>query len=215
MLFRSDIFLSARRCFETLGLDEYHEALADGLQILRYNLTTAYTPHMDYLDDKTGELPYDYDSGGRGGNRFATILLYMSDLEEGAGGETVFPNAWPPGTTEEDQLELEDAIQQLRELGDATMLKKGSWEEEMTAMCRTRLAARPKASRAVLFYSQKPNGAEDKMSWHGGCPVLRGAKWAANLWVVSQRCEFVHTLNSVDTYEVGSQSLVECASTRV
>jgi hypothetical protein len=34
-----------------LGFDEYQEALTDGLQILRYNLTTAYVPHMDYLND--------------------------------------------------------------------------------------------------------------------------------------------------------------------
>ena len=46
-----------RRCFELLGIDEYNEAMADGLQILRYNQTTAYTPHMDYLDNPiVGEL---------------------------------------------------------------------------------------------------------------------------------------------------------------
>ena len=34
-----------------LGFDEYYESHTDGLQILRYNLTKAYTPHMDYLDN--------------------------------------------------------------------------------------------------------------------------------------------------------------------
>lgn len=40
-----------KRCMKALGFDDYHESQTDGLQILRYNLTTAYTPHMDYLDN--------------------------------------------------------------------------------------------------------------------------------------------------------------------
>ncbi len=51
------------------------------------------------------------------------------------------------------------------------------------AQCRTRLAIRPNSARAVLFYSQHPNGVADDASLHGGCPVLQGEKWAANLWV--------------------------------
>ena len=64
-----------KRCFSLLGIDEYVEEMSDGLQILRYNLTTAYTPHMDYLEDRSGKEPYDYDTAGKGGNRFATILV--------------------------------------------------------------------------------------------------------------------------------------------
>ena len=48
----------------------------------------------------------------------------------------------------------------------------------MVADCRSRLAVRPHAGRAVLFYSQHPNGEEDASSLHGGCPVLHGEKWA-------------------------------------
>lgn len=128
--------------------------MADGLQILRYNLTTAYTSHLDYLEDTAGLESYDYDTAGKGGNRFATILLYFTDLGERDGGETIFSRAWPPGVAEEDRVHLKDAIAQLRASGDATMLKEGSWEEEMTALCRTRLSVRPHATRAVLFYSQ-------------------------------------------------------------
>ena len=128
--------------------------MADGLQILRYNLTTAYTSHLDYLEDRAGTESYDYDTAGKGGNRFATILLYFSDLGERDGGETVFSRAWSPGVAEKDRVQLKDAISQLRASGDAPMLKKGSWEEEMTAICRTRLSVRPHATRAVLFYSQ-------------------------------------------------------------
>lgn len=53
----------------------------------------------------------------------------------------------------------------------------------MVAACRSRLAIRPRAAQAILFYSQLPNGELDPASLHGGCPVLKGEKWAANLWV--------------------------------
>ena len=33
------------------GFDEYEESLTDGLQVLRYNKTTAYIPHLDWIDD--------------------------------------------------------------------------------------------------------------------------------------------------------------------
>ena len=68
---------SFRRCFKLLGFEKFDDAYADGLQVLRYNETTAYVPHMDYLDDKTGKEAYDYDTSGKGGNRFATILVRL------------------------------------------------------------------------------------------------------------------------------------------
>jgi hypothetical protein len=173
-----------RRSFDLLGIDEYVESHSDGLQILRYNKTTAYTPHMDYLEDsKAGS--FDYDSAGTGGNRYATILLYMTDLGEHDGGETVFTEAWPTEVEEKDRVQIFDAIKELRLSGDAAALKRGSWEETMAATCRSKLSVRPHAARAVLFYSQHPNGEEDLSSKHGGCPVLGGDKWAANLWVFS------------------------------
>jgi len=172
-----------RRCMSALGFDKYEEGHTDGLQVLRYNLTKAYVPHMDYLSDNSKQARHDYDSAHLGGNRYATILLYMSDLEEGDGGETVFAKGWPADVPVEERKRTKDAIRELRESGDSTLLKEGSWEEEMVAQCRSRLAVRPNSARAVLFYSMHPNGVEDKMSLHGGCPVLKGEKWAANLWV--------------------------------
>lgn len=124
------------------------------------------------------------DTEHLGSNRFATILLYMTDLNEGDGGETVFTKGWPPGQAEEDHVQFNDAKMALRESGDVEgLLKPDSWEEHMVARCRTRLAIRPHSSRAVLFYSQNPDGTPDQQSMHGGCPVIKGEKWAANLWV--------------------------------
>ena len=69
-----------------------------------------------------------------------------------------------------------EALVQLRESGDGLILDQNSWEEEMAALCRSRLSIRPRAGRSVLFYSQLPNGQQDKSSLHGGCPVLSGTK---------------------------------------
>jgi len=173
-----------RRCMHILGFDEYEESLTDGLQVLRYNKTTGYFPHLDWIDDPRKREEHNFDSAGVGSNRFATILLYMSDLDAGDGGETLFSHGWPVGQAEEDHVELDDAIDALRASGDVEgILKRESWEETMVARCRTRLAVRPHSSRAVLFYSQHPDGTVDPSSLHGGCPVITDQpKWAANLW---------------------------------
>jgi hypothetical protein len=83
------------------------------------------------------------------------------------------------------------------------------------AKCRSKLAIRSEAGRAVLFYSQLPNGEEDKASTHGGCPVLSGQKWAANLWVWNtarngypenpKNPKFKHTSKSRKASEAGDE----------
>lgn len=74
-------------------------------------------------------------------------------------------------------------MENIRKQGIVSDFRKGSWEEKMVAECRTRFSVRPSAAKAVLFYSQHPDGEPDEDSLHGGCPVLSGNKWAANLWV--------------------------------
>lgn len=139
----------------------------------------------DYLRDPGKKDTFDYESAKKGGNRYATVLLYMTDLPEGSGGETVFSDAWPEDVPQHERKRIETAIKELRKSGDAELvgIAEGSWEEQMVALCRTRFSVKPHAGRAVLFYSQFPNGEMDPMAKHGGCPVLEGTKWAANLWV--------------------------------
>lgn len=77
----------------------------------------------------------------------------MSDLDDEAGGETVFAKAPPAG--EEKLRPSKEVIRELRASGSSLdVLEAGSWEEEMTAHCKSRLAVKPHKSRAVLFYSQ-------------------------------------------------------------
>lgn len=194
-----DVF--GRRCFDVLGFDQYLEEHADGLQMLRYNVSTSYASHLDYFEGGE-ELEHDYDSAHRGGNRFATVLLYMTDMETGSGGETVFVKAWPKDQLVKERVTIkevrlsasqpafmyqlltilnhvlgcEQALEEIRESGDAAIFEPGSWQEDMLAKCRSRLAIESRAGRAILFYSQLPNGQVDRSSSHGGCPVLRGTK---------------------------------------
>lgn len=44
------------------------------------------------------------------------------------------------------------------------------------------LIVEPRRGDALLFYSMGPAGALDAASYHGGCPVLEGEKWGANVW---------------------------------
>lgn len=58
----------------------------EGLQILHYRTGGEYTPHFDYFP------PADPGSGvhlASGGQRVATLIIYLNDVEDG--GATVFP----------------------------------------------------------------------------------------------------------------------------
>ena len=89
-----------------LGLP-YDEEFADGLQVLRYNQSTAYISHLDWID---GNSDHDYDSAVDGTNRYATIFLYLTDVEEG--GETLFPQARPPQITASQASTREEALEE-------------------------------------------------------------------------------------------------------
>lgn len=103
----------------------------EGLQLLRYNHDQKYGAHYDYLFDEQGTA--------NGGNRLATVLVYLSDVEEG--GETVFPNVPVPST-------------QTAEAGFSKCAMEG-------------LAVRPRKGDAVLFWSLKTDGRLDRGSLHG------------------------------------------------
>jgi prolyl 4-hydroxylase len=56
------------------------------LQVLNYQIGQEYRPHHDYFDP---EKPGNYRALAKGGQRFATVLIYLNTVE--AGGETHFP----------------------------------------------------------------------------------------------------------------------------
>lgn len=58
----------------------------EGLQILHYSTTGEYRPHFDYFPpDQPGSSVHT----ARGGQRVATLIVYLNDVQDG--GETIFP----------------------------------------------------------------------------------------------------------------------------
>jgi prolyl 4-hydroxylase len=60
----------------------------EGLQVLHYGPGGEYRPHLDYFDPV---LPGSAVHQVSGGQRTATLILYLNDVDDG--GETVFPQA--------------------------------------------------------------------------------------------------------------------------
>ncbi|MBS0620041.1 MAG: 2OG-Fe(II) oxygenase [Verrucomicrobia bacterium] len=60
----------------------------EGIQVLNYGKGQQYLPHYDYFDSSEpgGAICYN-----RGGQRIATVVMYLADTPKG--GETIFPKA--------------------------------------------------------------------------------------------------------------------------
>ncbi|KAG4121008.1 hypothetical protein ERO13_D11G178700v2 [Gossypium hirsutum] len=120
----------------------------EGLQVLHYEVGQKYEPHFDYFMDEFNTK--------NGGQRIATVLMYLSDVEEG--GETVFPSA----------------------KGNISAVP---WWNELSECGKGGLSVKPKMGDALLFWSMKPDATLDPSSLHGGCPVIRGNKWSSTKWI--------------------------------
>ncbi|CAI5499188.1 unnamed protein product, partial [Closterium sp. Naga37s-1] len=117
----------------------------EAIQILKYEIGQKYDAHFDYF--------FDAVNTQMGGHRVATVLMYLTTVEEG--GETVFPSSQP------------------RPPMDVTK----------SECANRGLAVKPQKGDALLFYSLHPDGTTDQSSLHASCPVIRGEKWSATKWI--------------------------------
>ena len=141
------------------------EANGEGMQILRYDVGQKYDPHYDYFHDTTNASPR------RGGQRMATMLVYLADTE--SGGETTFPKARKP--PDFDAVESES-------FDESSTARRPSTEWSDCAK-RSGVPVRSEQGDAVLFWSLTDAYELDPGSLHGACPVLKGEKWTAVKWM--------------------------------
>ncbi|XP_061359279.1 probable prolyl 4-hydroxylase 3 isoform X2 [Gastrolobium bilobum] len=120
----------------------------EGLQVLHYEVGQKYEPHYDYFLDEFNTK--------NGGQRIATVLMYLSDVEEG--GETIFPAA-------------------------KANFSSVPWWNDLSECARKGISVKPKMGDALLFWSMRPDATLDPSSLHGGCPVIRGNKWSSTKWM--------------------------------
>ena len=131
------------------------------LQVIRYTKDQHYHAHHDYFDPDIHIHRKDLASGR---NRMITVLFYLSNVTKG--GETYFPRAHPP-------------------------LGVGRSTSASFTDCGSALTVPPSPGDAIMFYSMHPIGAPDGVldmsSLHGGCDVVEGVKWGANVWLNNRR----------------------------
>eukprot|EP00472_Partenskyella_glossopodia_P005851 CAMPEP_0197536162 /NCGR_PEP_ID=MMETSP1318-20131121/53122_1 /TAXON_ID=552666 /ORGANISM="Partenskyella glossopodia, Strain RCC365" /LENGTH=497 /DNA_ID=CAMNT_0043093969 /DNA_START=64 /DNA_END=1557 /DNA_ORIENTATION=- len=164
-----------KRAFDMLGMDHVLDQ-EDGLQILNYQPGQYYKPHVDWLnpalEDMEGNLYPKIDNGT---NRFATVFFYMNTVPEG--GHTVFPRSYSHSYFDGNKV-----------MRDGPKNPPPGYISDRDAAwaCNTSSSALRSdavSGEAVLFYNQLEDGTLDHESLHGGCPVIEGEKWAANLWI--------------------------------
>jgi prolyl 4-hydroxylase len=166
-----------KRAFEILRM-VYVDDWSDGLQVVKYEPSQFYNSHTDWFD--LGASPnWNWDPARGGVNRFATVFLYLNDVE--LGGETVFPKSTQ--TMPANDYRVDDFNRIVDEL-----LPINGTAHKLAHLCRTGFRVPPKRGDAILFYNQLPGGAVDHASLHGACPVIEGEKWGANLWIWNAQC---------------------------
>lgn len=95
--------------------------------------------------------------------RMSTVIMLLSDVEEG--GETAF------------------AVGSSYSRDDHPL--RAEVKDSPNAQCsgQENVAVKLRKGDALLFHSLDPQGNFDRQSFHMGCPVHSGVKWAATIWI--------------------------------
>ena len=188
------------RGFELLRFNPARIDMFDGLQIVRYQTEQAYAPHADnFPPSHRAASAYDFDSTrATGGNRFATLFLYIRAPE--SGGQTAFPLV-PMSDVNAETRRVNATLFGDSEPFPADDVQRAfktdakSWERNLLkTVCYggAKLSVRPQAGAALLFYSLRGDGSVDPKAVHAACPVVRGTKFGANFWLWNQ-CRYGET----------------------
>lgn len=119
-------------------------------QIVRYRTGEEFSWHYDEIP--TAQL-------ANGGQRLATLLVYLNDLDEDRGGGTVFRDLIAPGN----------------------FINQGS-KGKRTNSITTQLTVRPTKGTALLFFPSYKDGTPDPRTLHKG-EVALDEKIIAQLWI--------------------------------
>ena len=119
-------------------------------QIVRYRTGEEFSWHYDEIP--TAQL-------ANGGQRLATLLVYLNDLDEDRGGGTVFRDLIAPGN----------------------FINQGS-KGKRTNSITTQLIVRPTKGTALLFFPSYKDGTPDPRTLHKG-EVALDEKIIAQLWI--------------------------------
>lgn len=167
--YTDDIVKHVEEKFFHLGRSPLDGRQAETMQVVFYDENQHYFLHRDYTPADE-DLSNPYHLGG--GNRFATLLLYLNDVEEG--GETIFPYVSPTG----EPIHRE-------KIGDLDR-----WAMDLCDHPEY-LKVKPVKGRIAMFYNmvEKNNGentnqsALEIYSLHMGCHVKKGQKYVSNVWL--------------------------------
>ena len=137
------------------------------VQLLHYEVGQYYKPHHDYFWEPNP--------------RAATVLLYLSEVEEG--GETNFPL----GHIERDyKLNHNGSLRHPNSCnnGIGDIDGKGSKAKGDSVM-----RVRPKRGSALVFWGVGCGYMKfDELSLHEGCPVEKGDKWSSTICKIRLNC---------------------------
>lgn len=115
---------------------------------------------LHYVDGQKYGAHYDSLHSNSDNPRVATVLIYLTDVQDG--GETAFPksNKW------------------------ASPERGKQLDANFSDCAKGHVAYPPRRGDALLFFSLHSNGTQDAMSMHTGCPVGKGStKWTATFWI--------------------------------
>eukprot|EP00798_Chlamydomonas_sp_ICE-L_P023123 gene23123-30324_t len=122
-------------------------------RIAEYENGQKYDAHWDWFGSQLAKGHF-----GGTGDRVATVLMYLSEVEEG--GETALP------------------------LADAIDVNAQRLENPSQCAAKQGIAVAPKKGSALMFFDMDVAGAEgDRKALHASCPTLKGMKWTATKWI--------------------------------